>query len=127
MRRRISSNRCSKNDPARAPRDTFVDLEGASLPVYRPRTRLVNFRLSEDEFLKLKDTCARSGARSVSDYARSAVLSGNPMATLPPESISFPLLAANSTDLWERLESKVNQLEAKMSFLVERESIATHG
>ena len=97
------------------------------MPVYRPRTRLVNFRLSEDEFLKLKDTCARSGARSVSDYARSAVLSGNQTATLPPESISFPLLAANSTDLWERLESKVNQLEAKMSFLVEREAIATHG
>lgn len=97
------------------------------MPVYRPRTRLVNFRLSEDEFLMLKDTCARSGARSVSDYARSAVLSGTAPAMPLPVTISFPQSSNNSSDIWERLEGKVNRLEAKMSFLVEKESIPTHG
>ena len=97
------------------------------MPVYRPRTRLVNFRLSEDEFLKLKDTCARSGARSVSDYARAAVLSKSLIATLPTEPISLPLFPSTCTALWERLEGKVNQLEAKLSFLVDKETIVTHG
>ena len=98
------------------------------MPVYRPRTRLVNFRLSEDEFLMLKDTCARSGARSVSDYARSAVLSGNAPTSAPSSAaIAFPVAALSCSGHWDRLEGKVNQLEAKMSFLVEKESIANHG
>lgn len=46
------------------------------MAVFRPRTRLVNFRLSEEEYQQLKESCASSGARSVSDYARAAVLTG---------------------------------------------------
>lgn len=46
------------------------------MAVFRPRTRLVNFRLSEEEYQQLKESCASSGARSVSDYARAAVLKG---------------------------------------------------
>ena len=44
------------------------------MSVLRPRNRLVNFRLSEDEFEKLKASCAVHGARSISDFARSSVL-----------------------------------------------------
>ncbi|MBM3810194.1 MAG: hypothetical protein FJW20_01035 [Acidimicrobiia bacterium] len=44
------------------------------MSVLRPRNRLVNFRLSEDEFEKLKSSCEQFGARSVSDFARSSVL-----------------------------------------------------
>ena len=44
------------------------------MSVLRPRNRLVNFRLSEYEFEKLKTSCALHGARSISDFARSSVL-----------------------------------------------------
>lgn len=45
------------------------------MSVLKPRNRLVNFRLSEEEFESLKTACQASGARSLSDFARSAVLS----------------------------------------------------
>ena len=44
------------------------------MSVLNPRNRLVNFRLSEVEFEKLKAACARQGARSLSEFARAAVL-----------------------------------------------------
>jgi hypothetical protein len=89
------------------------------LPVYRPRTRLVNFRLSDDEYLTLKDTCARSGARSVSDYARAAVLAGAALA--PPTPVS------PCSERWERLETVVNQLESRVIQLMEKELVSSHG
>jgi len=42
--------------------------------VMRPRNRLVIFRLSEDEYRNLKMACSLREARSVSDFARDAVL-----------------------------------------------------
>jgi uncharacterized protein (DUF1778 family) len=39
----------------------------------KPRTRAINFRLSEDEFEELKRACAAEGSRSLSDFARRAV------------------------------------------------------
>jgi hypothetical protein len=44
------------------------------MSVLKPRNRLVNFRLSEEEFECLRTACQASGARSLSDFARSAVL-----------------------------------------------------
>ena len=44
------------------------------MSVTKPRTKLVNFRLSEEEFQGLKDASAQFGARSLSDFARAAVL-----------------------------------------------------
>jgi hypothetical protein len=44
------------------------------MAIYSPRTRLVNFRLSEDEYQTLKDAAIRQGARSISDFARGAIL-----------------------------------------------------
>lgn len=42
--------------------------------VNKPRTRLVNFRLTDDEFENLRSAAMERGARSISDFARSAVL-----------------------------------------------------
>jgi hypothetical protein len=92
------------------------------LPVYRPRTRLVNFRLSEDEYQLLKQTCARSGARSVSDYARSAVLSGSGEVS--------PLISVGGSpcaDRWDRLEGMIQKLESKMTQSMSLEANAVHG
>ncbi len=44
------------------------------MSVINPRNRLVNFRLSEIEFERLKAACLENGARSISEFARSSVL-----------------------------------------------------
>lgn len=43
------------------------------MPVFKRRTRTVNFRLSEEEFESLRKACLAEGARSLSDFARSVV------------------------------------------------------
>jgi hypothetical protein len=43
------------------------------MAVFKPRERLVYFRISEDEFRQFISACEQGGARSVSDLARSAV------------------------------------------------------
>jgi hypothetical protein len=43
------------------------------MPVFKPRERLVYFRISEDEFRQFNSVCEQGGARSVSDLARNAV------------------------------------------------------
>ena len=94
------------------------------MPVYRPRTRLVNFRLSEDEYQLLKITCFRSGARSVSDYARTAVLAGGGPALPTNEELSQ---TQSCSARWERLEGSVHQLEAKLTLLILNHAVAVHG
>lgn len=39
----------------------------------KPRTKLVSFRLSAEEYKQLADACAAEGARSISEFARSAL------------------------------------------------------
>ncbi len=39
----------------------------------RNRTRVVYFRLSEEEFQRFRELCQRLGARNMSDLARSAM------------------------------------------------------
>ena len=41
--------------------------------VLKRRSRMVSFRLSEEEYESLKDICLTAGARSISDIARDAV------------------------------------------------------
>lgn len=43
------------------------------MSVLRPRTRLIYFRVSEDEFHQLTDFCKSQEARSLSDVARQAL------------------------------------------------------
>ena len=43
------------------------------MPVLKPRTHVVYFRISEDEFIALNRLCAQQGARSLSDMARAAM------------------------------------------------------
>jgi hypothetical protein len=40
--------------------------------VIKPRTRVVFFRVSEEEFREMELACSRVGARSISDFARVA-------------------------------------------------------
>lgn len=79
------------------------------MSVLRPRNRLVNFRLSEDEFELLRDSCGRFGARSISDFARSSVL-----ARLQEDPEKDP---AAKTRL-SSLDNKVVELETRVGQLL---------
>ena len=57
----------SPEKAARGPR-------GKYMAVLTSRSRLVTFRLSADEYKELQNVCIAEGARSISDFARSAVL-----------------------------------------------------
>jgi len=43
------------------------------LAILKRRSRMISFRLSEDEYASLRSLCENEGARSVSDLARDAV------------------------------------------------------
>ncbi len=43
------------------------------MTVYQPRTRTISFRLSEAEYLELKNLSIANGSRSLSDFARLTV------------------------------------------------------
>jgi hypothetical protein len=71
----------------------------------RTRTRLVTFRLTDDELERLKIACARQGARCLSDFSRNTML-GN---------------LVNSESMNEKMldqERRILALEASMSRLV---------
>lgn len=45
------------------------------MSILKPRTRVVYFRVSEEDFHRLVDLCPARGARSISELARSAMQS----------------------------------------------------
>jgi len=79
------------------------------MSVINPRNRLVNFRLSDEEFERLKSACSQFGARSISDFARGSVLDriveGSARESRPQERIS-------------ELDHKVSALEGQVSQLL---------
>ena len=42
------------------------------MPVLKRRSRIVSFRLSDEEYAAMMESCISQGSRSLSDYARSA-------------------------------------------------------
>ncbi len=42
------------------------------MAVSKPRSRIVSFRLSPEEYEAMRDRCISEGARSISDYARAS-------------------------------------------------------
>ncbi len=89
------------------------------MSILKPRNRLVNFRLTEEEFVYLREACVAQGARSISDFARSAVLR---QADRPTPS---PVLDGPSTQSLSELQSMMFQLEARVGQLVEQVDAVT--
>jgi hypothetical protein len=75
------------------------------MAIQKPRTRLVNIRLSEEEFASLQRATSESGARSISDFCRNAILKSSG--------------GANQQDLHE-VERRLGQLESTMNQLADR-------
>jgi hypothetical protein len=78
-----------------------------AMSVLRPRNRLVNFRLSEDEFERLKGSCEAFGARSISDFARTSVLD---RLDQNPASSPSTGVVLNLGDKVAELEMRVGQI-----------------
>ena len=75
------------------------------MAIQKPRTRLVNIRLSEEEFASLQRATNESGARSISDFCRNAILKSSG--------------GAGQQDLHE-VERRLGQLEGTMNQLADR-------
>ena len=84
------------------------------MTVFRPRTRMISVRLSEDEYAALLQMCVLTGARSVSELTRDAMrelLSGSKRE----RSISVDPSAFHSQ--MKDLERKIEQLTADITML----------
>lgn len=85
------------------------------MSVINPRNRLVNFRLSEIEFEKLKAACLEHGARSISEFARSSVLN-----SLDAPNVAMSEKRGRMTDL----DQKVAELEIRVDQLLRLLAVA---
>lgn len=74
------------------------------MTVSKPRNRLINFRVSEDEFQAIMDATTAAAARSMSDHARNCVLGHN---------------GTEDANKLERLEENMNRLHTKFEQLIE--------
>ena len=72
--------------------------------MFKTRTRMVSFRLSEDEYERLKDLSLMECARSVSEFARSA------LCKLPGGNGD----SSSTAPRMEKLEGAVRQLRTEM-------------
>lgn len=77
------------------------------MPVFKPRTRVVYFRISEDEFCQLNRLCEEKGARSLSDMARTAMRGLLNGADAPPQPAGEPGVVAHRLDVLERRLAEV--------------------
>ena len=78
------------------------------MPVPRPRNRLVNFRVSDEEYGTLRTACTRHGARSISDFAQLAVLGWAGSTDLQATAMQWRLSALGHT--MAELEGRVGHL-----------------
>jgi len=79
------------------------------MAIQNPRTRLVNIRLSEEEFAALQKATNDSNARSISDFCRKAILNSSSGAGQPE---------------LHRVEHRLDQLETTMTGIADRLSTA---
>ena len=78
--------------------------------VLKPRTRIVTFRLAEEEFERIKNMCAEEGARSMSDYARNSLCNS---------------IGARGAHADAGLDSRVGRLDRKVEELDQAVKILT--
>jgi len=74
----------------------------------KPRKRLINFRLTQEEHERLAAVCAQRGAPSLSDFARSAVLRAVELECRPEEAVNHRI--AYLLERVARLEAGLRRL-----------------
>jgi hypothetical protein len=95
----------------------------------RKRSRLVSFRLSEQEYQTLHNSTLVDGARSVSDFARRALcttLDGNGKGTLPQgQSANGVTVNHDTLEQLVTTMSELNRVISRLSVLVETNAQGT--
>lgn len=81
-------------------------------PVLKVRSRLINFRVTDEEMERLKAASAKSGSRCLSDFARAAILNRAAVAASP---VSEPALE----DRLLSLERRLSRLESGLVRLID--------
>jgi uncharacterized protein (DUF1778 family) len=77
------------------------------MAVVDPRMKVVMFRLTEQEYDQIREACHKSGARSLSDFARTAVLSD-------ARSIIAPTGTDKPEVLVDDLRRRMDELETRL-------------
>lgn len=95
---------------AKAGQSSFEVLR--SMTLMRRRDKMISIRLSDDEFVRVREACRVTGARSVSDLARDAMRRLVAGAPVPHEAGGDGLCARV-----EDLDQKVNHLQEQVSRL----------
>jgi len=76
----------------------------------KTRTRLVSFRLSEEEYQRLKYVCLQKGARSISDGARTLLCQIRGFSDDIPLDNKAEIKSEHLIDSLERLNTGINRL-----------------
>ena len=79
------------------------------MAILKPRTKIVTFRVAEEEFEYLKNLSIAEGARSLSDYTRAAVCN---VASRPPRDVELYARV-------RKLDGKVEEIERAVKELVQ--------
>ena len=87
----------------------------------RIRKRLINFRVTDEEFERIKTASDRQGARCVSEFARAVMMGGRP-DTASDSGVSFTL-----NDKLVSVERRLAMLELYVSRLSDALSNSTNG
>jgi hypothetical protein len=80
----------------------------------QPRSRPVSFRLTPEEYREVELIYAKSGARSISDFARAAVMLwvANNNATVAPEQLSLVEIRSNEMITLRELQAWIRRILA---------------
>jgi hypothetical protein len=90
---------------------------------FRPRRAIVTFRLSADEYELVKKASEAVRSRSLSDYAREAVMTRVALDTNPPKQDSeLPGITASLA----KLDAAMSQLDGKLSTILNSPAFAEH-
>lgn len=75
--------------------------------MFKPRNRIVVFRLSQDEYGRLREACERRGGRNISDFTRSEVLAY----------LQSDTLGGRVERCFKSMEEKISALEMEIARL----------
>jgi hypothetical protein len=78
------------------------------MPVLKRRDRVVVFRLTQDEYEELKTVCTVRGARNISDFARSELLTAIEQERRPETQLHGRL--SDVDQKLSNLESKIQRM-----------------
>jgi len=81
------------------------------MPVLKRRNRIVVFRLTQDEYEDLKTVCSVRGARNISDFARSELLTSIEQERRPNDELHQKLAS---------LESKLQRMTQLLEGMADR-------